>query len=82
MTAAGPRRRLEARLRATVKDIWDRIEGEKVMPAWEARTPTWPYTKIGLLLMTAIQLADEISDLIRSNPEPSQQPSLFDPPPD
>ena len=74
--------RLHERLRATVRDILDRIEGEKSMPAWEPRTPTWPYTKIGLLLMTAIKLADELGDTIRSHPDPPTQYGLFDPPPD
>lgn len=34
--------------------------------SWWVRTPTWPYTWIGLRLIECLDIADEIADLIKN----------------
>ena len=53
---------LREQLIARLEEALARAKGDLDSGRWELHSPTWPYTKIGALLMRCISIADAIVD--------------------
>ena len=55
---------LKKRLIECLEEALAYAKGEKEYSTWDLRTPSWPYTKIGGLMLKCIGIADMIADKI------------------
>lgn len=53
---------LKKRLIECLEEALAWAKGEKEYEAWDLRSPSWPYTKIGGLMLKCIGIADMIAD--------------------
>jgi hypothetical protein len=60
--APGTSEELKAQVIQVLKNCVARLEGDLPQKAWEPRSKSWPYTRMGLALMKTIELVDILAD--------------------
>ena len=60
--APGTAEELKAQVIRVLKNCVARLEGDAPQQAWEPRSKSWPYTRMGLALMKTIELLDILAD--------------------
>lgn len=70
-TEFGSLAELQAQLAARLEEALAYARGDLEPTRWDLPSPTWPYTRIGLLLVRCLSLADAITDRVnKAHPVP------------